>query len=64
MAKLTVDLRSLSHTFADDIDILLVGPTGATAIIMSDAGGSWPIFNLNLTCDDNAATALEQAYLP
>jgi subtilisin-like proprotein convertase family protein len=58
VAKITVDLRSLTHTFADDIDILLVGPTGATAIIMSDAGGSWPVSNLNLTFDDNAATPL------
>ncbi|MEN3333050.1 MAG: hypothetical protein V7641_2415 [Blastocatellia bacterium] len=58
VAKVTVDLKGLSHTFSDDIDILLVGPTGATAVIMSDAGGSWPIFNLNLTFDDNAATVL------
>jgi subtilisin-like proprotein convertase family protein len=58
VAKVTVDLKNLTHTFSDDIDILLVGPTGATAAIMSDAGGSFPIFNLNLTFDDNAATVL------
>jgi subtilisin-like proprotein convertase family protein len=58
VVKVTVDLRSLSHTFSDDIDMVLVGPTGASAVIMSDAGGSWPISNLNLTFDDNAAAPL------
>ncbi|HKP12259.1 MAG TPA: proprotein convertase P-domain-containing protein, partial [Blastocatellia bacterium] len=58
VTKVTVDLTNLTHTFSDDMDILLVGPTGATAVIMSDAGGSWPIFHLNLTLDDDAATAL------
>ena len=58
ITKVTVDLKNLTHTFSDDMDILLVGPTGATAIIMSDAGGSWPIFNLNLTLDDDAQTIL------
>jgi subtilisin-like proprotein convertase family protein len=56
--KVTVELKNLTHTFSDDIDMLLVGPTGATAVIMSDAGGSWPIFNLDLTFDDSAQTAL------
>ncbi|MFL6213381.1 MAG: C25 family cysteine peptidase, partial [Blastocatellia bacterium] len=58
ITKVTVDLKNLTHTFSDDMDILLVGPSGATAIIWSDAGGSWPIFNLNLTLDDDAATML------
>ncbi|HJQ25533.1 MAG TPA: C25 family cysteine peptidase, partial [Blastocatellia bacterium] len=58
VVKVTVELHDLTHTFSDDIDILLVGPTGATAIIMSDAGGSWMDTHLNLTLDDNAAVAL------
>ncbi|MFL6277533.1 MAG: C25 family cysteine peptidase [Blastocatellia bacterium] len=58
VSKVTVDLRDLTHTFSDDIDILLVGPTGATAVIMSDAGGSWMDTDLNLTFDDNAAAPL------
>jgi subtilisin-like proprotein convertase family protein len=58
ITKVTVDLKNLTHTFSDDLDILLVGPTGATAIIWSDAGGSWPIFNLNVTLDDAAPTVL------
>jgi subtilisin-like proprotein convertase family protein len=59
--KVRVVLNDVRHTFPDDIDILLVGPTGANAIIMSDVGGSvcagpgCPTPNtVNLTLDDNA----------
>ncbi len=34
-----VKLNTLTHSKWDDVDLLLVGPTGRTAIIMSDAGG-------------------------
>ncbi len=34
-----VRLNTFSHSKWDDVDLLLVGPTGRTAIIMSDAGG-------------------------
>src|SRR6187455_1780482 len=40
LEKVTVKLNMLSHTFPSDIDILLVGPQGQTAIIMSDVGGA------------------------
>lgn len=34
-----VRLNTFNHSKWDDVDLLLVGPTGRTAIIMSDAGG-------------------------
>ena len=40
VTKVTVTLKQLSHTFPDDVDVLLVGPTGQTVILMSDATGS------------------------
>ncbi len=40
ITKVTVRLNCICHTFPDDIDILLVGPGGQDAIIMSDVGGS------------------------
>src|SRR5206468_251233 len=40
ITKVTVTVANISHTFPDDIDMLLVGPTGAKAMLMSDAGSS------------------------
>ncbi|CAN5580613.1 hypothetical protein BH18ACI3_BH18ACI3_17810 [soil metagenome] len=58
VTKATVTLTNVSHTFPDDIDILLVGPTGATVILMSDSGGALDVTNVNLTFDDAAAAML------
>lgn len=58
VTKVTVDLTGITHTFPDDIDILLVSPGGQNALIMSDVGGSGDIVSVNLTLDDAAATAL------
>ena len=38
--SMTVTLTGLTHTFSDDLDILLVGPGGQKVMLMSDAGGS------------------------
>ncbi len=48
----------LSHTFPDDVDILLVGPGGQNAIIMSDVGGNIDATNVVLTLDDAATDGL------
>ena len=53
-----MSLNNITHTFPDDIDVLLVGPTGANAIIMSDAGGSADATNVTLVFDDAAASPL------
>ncbi len=39
MSNLRVTIIGLTHTFPDDIDIILVGPQGQRSILMSDAGG-------------------------
>ncbi len=61
LTSVTVTLNNISHTFPDDMDLLLVGPTGVNAIIMADAGGSPDAVNVTLTLDDAAATALPDA---
>src|SRR4029078_8960586 len=53
-----VKLRGLRHTFPDDIDILLVGPGGQNAIIMSDVGGSGDVIGVDLTLKDGAAAPI------
>jgi subtilisin-like proprotein convertase family protein len=58
ISKLTVKLTGLSHTYPDDIDMLLVAPNGNQAVIMSDAGGSTDISGVTLTLDDDAASPL------
>ena len=40
MTKVTVTLKQMTHTFPDDVDVLLVGPTGVKFILMSDVIGS------------------------
>ena len=39
ISDVNVPLTGLSHTYPDDIDMLLVSPGGQNAIFMSDAGG-------------------------
>jgi subtilisin-like proprotein convertase family protein len=61
ITKVTVTLNNITHTFPDDIDVLLVGPTGADAILMSDVGGSADANNVTLTLDDAAPSPLPDA---
>ncbi len=58
--KITVTLEGLSHTYPADIDLLLVGPDGTAVILMSDAGSSAEIINLQLMFDDDASMALSE----
>ena len=58
ITKVTVRLNNLSHSFPGDIDVLLVGPAGQTAIIMSDVGGGDNVSGITLTLDDAAASSL------
>jgi subtilisin-like proprotein convertase family protein len=55
ISNITLTLNNLNHTFPDDLDILLVGPTGTNLVVMSDAGGSVDVTNTTLTFDDAAA---------
>ncbi|MDQ2965654.1 MAG: hypothetical protein M3R57_07375, partial [Chloroflexota bacterium] len=54
----TVTLNGFRHTFPDDVDLLLEGPGGQNALIMSDVGGSTDVQNLTIVLDDAAATSL------
>ncbi len=58
ISKVVVKLKGLSHTYPDDLDILLVGPGGQMVILLSDAGGAADVVNGNLTFDSAASTVL------
>jgi subtilisin-like proprotein convertase family protein len=58
LCSTTVDLNGITHTFPDDLDILLARLTGSNALIMSDVGGGTDVVSLSLTLSDAAATAL------
>jgi subtilisin-like proprotein convertase family protein len=59
--KVTVQLTGLSHTFPDDLDMLLVAPGGTQALILSDVGGGTDVGGITLLLDDAAASALPDA---
>ena len=61
ISKVTIALINLSHANPDDIDVLLVGPTAAHLVLLSDAGGSTNISGITPAFDDAAASALPDA---
>jgi subtilisin-like proprotein convertase family protein len=58
VSKVTVTLKNMTHTFPDDVDVLLVGPTGRKLIILSDAGGTNDWVGDTITLDDTAGNSL------
>ncbi len=61
LAGLTVTLTGIGHGFPDDIDLLLVGPTGAAFRLWTDCGGNPDASNLTVTLSDAASMALPDA---
>ena len=55
ITKVTATLHGFGHTFPSDVDVLLVGPTGQSVVLMSDVGGGTDVSNLTLTFDDAGA---------
>ncbi|MCU0753495.1 MAG: CSLREA domain-containing protein [Xanthomonadales bacterium] len=63
--RLEVQLNGFTHSFPDDVDVLLVGPQGQRAILMSDAcGGNPGVTNLNLTFAQTASAAIPDSTAP
>jgi len=55
---LNVVLNGLTHTFPEDLGILLIGPGGQKVLLMNDTGGINPITNVNLIIDDQASASI------
>ncbi|MCX6925923.1 MAG: immunoglobulin domain-containing protein, partial [Verrucomicrobia bacterium] len=60
LAKVTVRLSRLSHTWVGDVDALVVGPGGQKGIIMSYAG-AYSVVEESFVFDDDAADYLPEA---
>ena len=58
MTDVDVLLNGYSDPVPASVDLLLVGPTGQQAVVMSDAGGLLPIVDADLVVDDEAAMAM------
>jgi subtilisin-like proprotein convertase family protein len=60
ITNLTVTLNGFTHSFPSDVNIILVGPQGQTALLMSNVGGQEadPVTGLTITLDDQAEADL------
>ncbi len=68
VTDVNVRLTGISHTFPDDMDVILQSPSGRTALIMSDVGSavssratnktSYPADGITLTLDDQSSRSL------
>lgn len=57
ITDLAVTLEDFSHPFPSDVSVILAGPQGQMALLMSDVGGAvedFPVTNLILTLDDTS----------
>ncbi|MFN6963200.1 MAG: Calx-beta domain-containing protein [Pyrinomonadaceae bacterium] len=57
-----VTLYGVTHSNPDDLDILLVDPSGSRKfVLMGDVGGSTPVSSVTLTFEDGAAVSMPDA---
>ncbi len=64
ISKVTVSLNGLSHTFPEDVGMLLVGPGGQKFIILDGVIGGTPWVNINYTLTDTAAGPIPKPGTP
>ena len=57
ISKLTATLNGFTHSFAPDVGVLLVGPTGKGIVLMNHVGTD-AVANLTLTFDQAAANPI------
>ena len=66
VTKVTVAFNGLTHGTVNDVDAMVVAPTGANLVVLSDAGSDALIFasNATLTFDDAAAGTVPSGNVP
>jgi uncharacterized repeat protein (TIGR01451 family) len=63
ITKATVTLNNFGHQFPNDVEILMVAPSGEDVVLMSGVGGGQSVSNLTLTFDDSATNSLPSSSL-
>jgi subtilisin-like proprotein convertase family protein len=58
ITDVNVTFTGISHLNPDDLDILLIGPTGKRILLLSDTGGTTDVVNQTVTLDDSAAATI------
>lgn len=58
ITNVTARLDNITHDFPGDLDILLVSPAGQNVMLVSDAGSTHSITNIDVTLDDSATSSL------
>ncbi len=58
VGRVTVTLSNVTHTFVDDLDILVARTNGPQVIVMSDSGNPNGVVNTTITLDDTAPLPL------
>ncbi len=61
ITDVNVTLTNINHLNPDDIDIMLISPSGKRILLLSDAGGTPDVINQTLTFDDSAAATVPDA---
>jgi hypothetical protein len=58
LRDVNVILKGFTHTFPDDVGVLLVGPEGQNALLMSDSGSFHGVVAVRVVLDDEATNSL------
>ncbi len=61
ITSVTATLVNITHPNPQDLDVLLVGPTGQTVLLLSDAGGTTDVTNVTVTFSAATRFTIPQA---
>jgi hypothetical protein len=58
LRDVNLTLKGFTHLYPDDVGVLLVGPQGESALLMSDVGSQFDALGVRLILDDEATNSL------
>ena len=61
VSKIAVTLNGFSHSFPQDVGVLLVAPSGKAVVLMNGAGGNTPVQSLNLSFTQGAQVVIPES---